>query len=104
MTHTESTLTDKCEDAAALLKSLSNPDRLRLLCGLWDGEKSVSQLESYAGISQSLVSQFLNRMRLEGIVSKRKTGKSVFYSIKDQKTLVLMKQLHQLFCGETYDI
>ena len=49
------------DEAAALLKALSNPKRLRLLCALVPGPKSVGELEETLGASQSYVSGQLLR-------------------------------------------
>lgn len=95
-------LTEKCVEVASILKALSNPDRLKILCALWDGEKTVRELESYAGVSQSLASQFLNRLRLEGIVASRKEGLFVYYRITDERVRTLVENLHTIFCkGDT---
>lgn len=91
-------LTQNCEAVAAVLKALSNPDRLKLMCALWDGEKTVSELEVYAGVSQSMVSQFLNRLRLGGIVARRKEGVFVYYHIADERVRQLVQSLYTIFC------
>jgi ArsR family transcriptional regulator, virulence genes transcriptional regulator len=92
-------LTVRCEEVADILKALSNPDRLKLMCALWDGEKTVGELEVYAGVSQSLVSQFLRRLKLEGIVSSRKEGVFVYYQIADERVRQLVQSLYAIFCG-----
>jgi len=91
-------LTQNCEVVADVLKALSNPDRLKLMCALWDGEKTVSELEAYAGVSQSMMSQFLNRLRLEGIVASRKEGVFVYYHISDERVRQLVQSLYTIFC------
>jgi ArsR family transcriptional regulator, virulence genes transcriptional regulator len=91
-------LTQKCEAVAEILKALSNPDRLKMMCALWDGEKTVSELEAYAGVSQSMMSQFLNRLRLEGIVASRKEGVFVYYHISDARVRQLVQSLYAIFC------
>lgn len=92
------TLRRKSEGVAALLKQLSHPQRLLILCALAEGEKSVGQIEEACGASQSAVSQFLKAMRLEGLVEARRDGKQVFYKIKDDKLYKLMKSLFDIFC------
>jgi DNA-binding transcriptional ArsR family regulator len=91
-------LNQKCTEVADILKALSNPDRLKLMCALWDGEKTVGELEAYAAISQSMVSQFLNRLRLEGIVASRKEGSFVYYKIVDERVKRLIASLYVIFC------
>lgn len=94
-----SDLKRKGEEVSALLKQLSHPQRLLILCSLVEGEKSVSQIENSCGASQSAVSQFLKGMRLEGLVEARRDGKQVFYKIVDERVLRLMRSLYQIFCG-----
>ncbi|GEM_PF-2061622 len=87
-----------CLLVADILKTLSHPGRLMILCVLLDGEKSVSDLEELCGIGQSQVSQFLKRMQYEKIVNFRKDGKFVLYSIADDKISKLIDQFSQIFC------
>ena len=87
------------EKVAALLKQLSHPQRLLILCSMAEGERSVGEIEAACGASQSAVSQFLKAMRLEGLVDSRREGKQVFYRIVDKKVHRLMKSLYAIFCG-----
>ena len=91
-------LKSQSEVVAALLKQLSHPQRLLILCSLVEGEKSVGELEKVCGASQSAASQFLRGMRLEGLIEFRREGKQVYYKIKDDRVLSLMKSLYQIFC------
>lgn len=88
----------QCKAAAQVMKSLAHPQRLQLLCHLSMGEKTVSELEVLCGVSQSQLSQFLQRMKAEDLVSARREGKFVHYAIKDRKTLKLIQALHDVFC------
>jgi DNA-binding transcriptional ArsR family regulator len=93
-----SELKRQSEDVAALLKQLSHPQRLLILCSMAEGEKSVSEIEEACGASQSAVSQFLKGMRLEGLIESRREGKQVFYKIVDKRVLDLIKSLYHIFC------
>ena len=93
-----SNLKKRSNVVASLLKQLSHPQRLLILCSLAEGEKSVGEIESACGASQSAVSQFLKSMRLEGLIESRREGKQVFYSIGDKKVLDLIKSLYLIFC------
>ncbi len=86
------------EGVAALLKQLSHPQRLLILCSMAPGEKSVSEIEEACGSSQSAVSQFLKGMRLEGLIESRREGKQVFYKIVDKRVLELIRSLYHIFC------
>ena len=85
-------------EACRVMKSLSNPDRLLLLCQLAEGEKCVSDLETLVGIGQPTLSQQLGVLRTEGLVSTRRDGKKIFYQISSPQTLAVMEVLYQQFC------
>lgn len=87
------------EKACRLMKVLSNPDRLFLLCQLTEGEKCVSDLEELVGISQPTLSQQLGVLRNENIVSTRREGKNVYYQISSHQALAVMQVLYEQFCG-----
>lgn len=97
-TKTLSELRRRSEDVAGLLKQLSHPQRLLILCSMAGGEKSVGEIEEACGASQSAVSQFLKGMRLEGLVASRRDGKQVYYKIVDKRVLELIRSLYQIFC------
>jgi len=84
--------------ARALLKVLSNPDRMLLLCKLAEGEHSVGQLEAALGIGQPTLSQQLGVLRDEGMVQTRREGKQVFYTIASPEALAVMRTLYALYC------
>lgn len=83
---------------ATLLKQLSHPQRLLILCAMADGEKSVGEIEAACGASQSAVSQFLKGMRQEGLVESRREGKQVYYRVINEKVLDLIRSLYRIFC------
>lgn len=85
-------------DAAAFLKALSHEGRLMILCHLSTGEKSVTELERLLEQRQAAVSQQLARLRLEGLVTCRREGKTIFYAIRDPRVVRLMGTLHEMFC------
>lgn len=92
-------LRKQSEEVASLLKQLSHPQRLLILCHLAGGEKSVGEIEEACGASQSAVSQFLKAMRLEGLIDSRRDGKKVFYQIVDERVHDLIKSLYRIFCS-----
>lgn len=91
-------LADQCESVSGLLKAIAHPQRLKILCSLSEGEKTVSQLEAYCGASQSSVSQYLGKMKSEGLLSSRREAQQVFYKIESQELLKLMKAMQRIFC------
>ena len=85
-------------EAADLLKSLANPGRLRLLCALVPGERTVGELEAATGASQSYVSGQLLRLRAEGLVSCTRDGRSMHYRLADPRVRPLLEKIYDLFC------
>ena len=92
------------DDAAKVLKALSNPGRLRLLCALVPGERTVGDLEQQLGASQSYVSGQLLRLRAEGIVDCRKEGRNVLYRLSDARVKPVLERLYEVFCPAPPDI
>lgn len=91
---------EKVDFVAQQLKTLSNPDRLKILCVLKDGELSVQQIEALTQILQPTLSQQLTVLRKAELVTTRREGKQIFYAIREAKTLRLMHSLYQLYCQE----
>lgn len=87
-----------CEEVCLILKSLSHPQRLLILGHLLQGQKNVSQLVDLCEISQSQVSQFLIRMKFEGLISSEKKGTSQVYSIADKRLIPLIKAIQNEYC------
>ena len=85
-------------EACKLLKVLSNRDRLFLLCQLAQAELSVGELEAASGIRQPTLSQQLTVLRAEGLVTTRREGKQIFYSIGSPEALAVLQVLYQLYC------
>lgn len=84
--------------AASFLKALSHEGRLMILCHLSSGEKSVTELEHLLESRQAAVSQQLARLRLEGLVSCRREGKAIYYSIQDPKVSQTIALVYDMFC------
>lgn len=89
---------DAAADAARLMKTLANPDRLMLLCQLAEGEMSVSQLEAGLGILQPTLSQQLGVLREEALVETRRDGKHIYYRVRSPQALAVLKVLYDQFC------
>ena len=88
------------EEAAAVLKALSNPGRLRLLCALVPGDRTVGELETALGASQSYVSGELLRRRGDGVVCCVRDGRSMRYSLSDPRIRPLLERVYELFCPD----
>ncbi len=85
--------------AAELLRSLSHPQRLLVLCALGAEEKSVAQLRQELEIEQVPMSQQLMRLRADGLVEARREGTTVHYRISRPEVLTVVEALHDAFCG-----
>lgn len=88
------------QQASQLLKSLSHPDRLLLLCQLTQGEYCVSELESLVGVGQPSLSQQLGILRKDELVATRREGKQIYYSIASDDALAVLQLLYQRFCAK----
>ncbi|WVN41271.1 metalloregulator ArsR/SmtB family transcription factor [beta proteobacterium MWH-UniP1] len=87
------------DKACRLLKVLSNPDRLLILCQLSQGEKCVSELEQVLGIVQPTLSQQLTVLRKENLVKTRRQGKNIHYQMKSPQAMAMMQVLYTEFCS-----
>jgi DNA-binding transcriptional ArsR family regulator len=94
-----STLRMAADAACGLMKALSNPDRLLLLCQLSQGERRVGELQELVGIGQPTLSQQLAVLRDEGLVATRREGKQIHYRIDSPQALAVLQVLYEQFCG-----
>ncbi len=86
--------------ASEFLKSLSGRSRLMLLCHLWDGEKPVGELVRLTGMRDTAVSQQLALLRKDGIVTARRDGQTLYYSIAHEGASRVLETLHGVFCPD----
>jgi len=91
-------LFEQARAASELLKALSHETRLLILCLLTEGEKSVTELEEIMSMSQASVSQQLARLRFDRLVSTRREGRVIYYSIASDEVSNIINQLYDLFC------
>ena len=85
--------------ACRLMKVLSNPDRLMILCQLSQTEIRVGELEEALGIVQPTLSQQLTVLRDEELVSTRRDGKNIYYQLSRPQALAVMEVLYAQFCS-----
>lgn len=84
--------------ASNFLKAISHEGRLMILCHLSAGEKSVTELEELLSARQAAVSQQLSRLRLEGLVTPRRDGKTIYYRLADDRPQKIMEVVYDMFC------
>ncbi|MFJ2993326.1 ArsR/SmtB family transcription factor [Pandoraea sp. NPDC087047] len=89
------------QDATALLRALANEDRLLILCRLTQGELSVGELEAQLDIRQPTLSQQLAVLRTEALVTTRRDGKRIYYTVADGAVLAVLACLYAQFCPKS---
>lgn len=95
------------EVKAELFRALAHAPRVRILEVLTEGERSVGELQPLIGIELSHLSQQLGVLRRAGVVTTRREGSSVFYSLKDPLVAELLEVAKQLLVSsltETRDL
>lgn len=92
-------LKQKAPEAAELLRHLSNPSRLILLCHIATQERSVGELEQDLGIKQPGLSQQLAELRQAGLVKTRRQSRSIYYSLADERAKSILDMLWMTFCA-----
>ena len=97
------TMRNAAGQACKLMKVLTNPDRLMLLCQLSQGEQCVGELEELLGIVQPTLSQQLAVLREEELVSTRRDGKNIYYQLSSPQALAVMQVLYGQFCHNAKD-
>jgi len=85
--------------AATLLKAMSNPNRLLILCVLCGAPgTSAGDLARATGLSASATSQHLARMRDEGLIDSTRDAQRILYAIKNDAVNQLIGTLKTLYC------
>jgi DNA-binding transcriptional ArsR family regulator len=79
------------------VQGIAHPVRLMILYALSKEELSVNDLADFTGVSQSVTSQHLSKMKDNGILDSRKESNKVFYYVKDNKYRELVKNIVKLF-------
>ena len=84
--------------AAAMLKMLSNENRLMILCALQMQELSVGELNAQVPLSQSALSQHLAALREAQLVDTRKDAQKVYYRLKGDAARKIIAVLQSIYC------
>ncbi|WP_291424644.1 helix-turn-helix transcriptional regulator [Deinococcus sp.] len=88
----------RVEQAAAFLKLVADPTRLRLLSALQHSELCVCDLAAVIGLSESAVSHQLRLLRAGRVVSYRKEGRVAYYRLLDGHVTVLIQNALEHVC------
>ena len=84
-------------EVAMVLKALSTPLRLRMVCELCTQPRTVSELIEIVGVRQTLVSQQLATLRELGIIAKRRDGTKMIYRIADENAIKIVSSLCEIY-------
>jgi len=91
-------MADKAKKASTFLKALAHENRLLILCMLAEGEKSVTEIERTLEVRQPTVSQQLARLRMDGLVTTRRDGKVIYYSLASEDARAILGTIYDVFC------
>ena len=83
---------DKLEKVAYVLKTIGHPVRLKIISLLANNDHlSVNDIGEACDLEQSLISHHLNNMKLKGILHSQREGKSIYYGIKLEEVLHVIR-------------
>lgn len=93
-------LNTRADDATILLSAMANEKRLMILCHLRGAEKSVNEIAELVDLRQSPLSQHLAKLRALGLVSTRRLGQSILYSLSSGEVEAVITTLHGIYCND----
>lgn len=85
------------------MKALSNETRLMLLCQMGEGERSVSELADALEMRPASISQQLALLRKDNLVSTRRDGQTIYYSLDGEEAKNIIAVLYELYCKDVED-
>jgi DNA-binding transcriptional ArsR family regulator len=89
----------KAEEVAATLTAMANPKRLLVMCTLLEGEKSVGDLAVIVQLTPAALSQHLGKMRALRLVSTRRDGQTIYYSLASAEVRAVLETLYRIYCA-----
>ncbi len=81
---------ESLEALAGLYKVFGDQTRIKLLCTLLEGELCVCDLAELVGMSVSAVSHQLKILKQARLITHRRAGKTVFYSLADDHVKIML--------------
>jgi len=81
---------ETCRAIAEFVSVLSNSTRIRILCALFTGERSVGQIADAVGLSQAHTSSHLRVLYDRGYLFRRREGRRVYYGLRDSRLQELL--------------
>lgn len=89
---------------AEFFKALGHPMRVKILETLRKDEVGVNELSARLGVEQATLSQQLAVLRKSNIVSGRKEGQNVYYSVRDPEIFRLLDSARKIFNNHLIDV
>lgn len=89
----------KAAEVSATLAAMANPKRLLVMCTLLAGEKSAGDLAEIVGLTPAALSQHLGKMRALALVSTRRNGQTIYYSLASTEVRAVLETLYQVYCA-----
>lgn len=84
--------TEEINDLAELFKAFGEPSRLKILFALFGDEVCVCDLAQSLNMTQSAVSHQLKILKQAKLITSRREGKSIFYSLADNHVRTMIAQ------------
>ena len=88
----------KAEEVAATLAAMANAKRRLVMCTLLAGEKSVGELAEIVNLTPAALSQHLAKMRALRLVSTRRDGQTIYYSLASGEVQAMLETLYKVYC------
>ncbi len=85
------------EYKASIFHALAHPTRIAIVETLRNGEASARTIQERLGIEQANLSQHLAILRSRQIVTNRKEGNQVFYSLRNEALVKVLEMMRQYF-------
>ena len=89
-------------EAAGIMRALSNPARLMILCKLFQSDRTVGQLERELDLGQAYVSQQLAQLREKQLVVATRDGRQMRYRLRDQRLKPILGVILDEFCPNAH--
>lgn len=89
----------KAEEVATTLAVMANSKRLLVMCTLLTGERSVGDLAEIVHLTPTALSQHLGKMRALRLVTTRRDGQTIYYSLASAEVRALLVTLYEVYCA-----
>ena len=86
---------EETQRSVQIFKAFGDYTRYKILYLLYEREFSVSEITSEIGVSQSAISHQLKLLRQTGLVSGRRDGQRILYSLADKHIIMIFKQVKE---------